>query len=141
MSGGIREGAGSKATAIDLNELEKLCIMGCNEGEIAAWFKVSVRTIQTRRKQPKFAEVMRRGQAKSCINVRRLQFRLLEAGNATMAVWLGKNLLGQRDNMQITGANGGPIQTENKPDFSLLNEDELRALRAMLAKINREVSK
>jgi hypothetical protein len=141
MPGGTREGAGRKATPIDLNELEKLCMMGCNEGEIAAWFKVSVRTIQTRRKQPKFAEAMRRGLAKSCINVRRLQFRLLEAGNATMAVWLGKNLLGQRDNMQITGAHGGPIQTENKPDFSLLNEDELRALRAMLAKINREVAK
>jgi hypothetical protein len=84
---------------------------------------------------------MRHGLAKSCINVRRLQFRVLEAGNATMAVWLGKNLLGQRDNMQITGANGGPIQTENKPDFSRLSEDELRTLQATLAKINGEVAK
>jgi hypothetical protein len=141
MSGGTRKGAGRKATPIDLIELEKLCMMQCNEGEIAAWFKVSVRTIQARRKQPRFAEAMRHGLAKSCINVRRLQFRLLEAGNATMAVWLGKNLLGQRDNMQITGANGGPIQTENKPDFSRLSEDELRTLQATLAKINGEVAK
>jgi len=29
--------------------------------------------------------------------VHRHQMKLLEAGNATMAVWLGKQLLGQRD--------------------------------------------
>jgi len=34
--------------------------------------------------------------------------KLLEAGNATMAVWLGKQLLGQRD--VITAEHGGPIQ-------------------------------
>jgi hypothetical protein len=37
--------------------------------------------------------------------------------------------------MQITGANGGPIQTESKPDYSILSVDELRALRATLAKV------
>lgn len=141
MSGGIRAGAGRKAAAIDLGELEKLCSMQCSDEEIAAWFGVSVRTIQNRRQQPRFAKVMQRGRARACINVRRAQARLLEAGNAAMAVWLGKNLLGQRDNMQITGANGGPIQTESKPDFSRLNEDELRVLRATLAKINRGVAK
>jgi hypothetical protein len=36
--------------------------------------------------------------------------------------------------MQITGAHGGPIQTESKPDFSRLSEDELRVLREMLAR-------
>jgi hypothetical protein len=36
--------------------------------------------------------------------------------------------------MQITGANGGPIQTETQPDFSRLSEDELRTLQTTLAK-------
>src|ERR1019366_7211176 len=105
-----------------------------------SFFKVSVRTIQNRRQQPKFAAVMLRGKARGRINVRRAQMRLLEAGTAPIAIWLGKNLLGQRDNMQITGANGGPIQTESKPDFSCLSEDELRTLRATLAKVNGEVA-
>ena len=135
MSGGARAGAGRKAAQIDLIELEKLCSLQCSEEEIAAWFNVSVRTIQNRRKQHKFAEVMRRGKAKGCISVRRAQMRLLEAGNGSIAVWLGKNLLGQRDTMQITGANGGPIQTESKSDFSQLSEDELRVLLATLAKV------
>ena len=136
MSGGAREGAGRKAIQIDLLELEKLCALQCSDEEIAAWFGVSVRTIQNRRKQHKFAEVMWRGKARGCINVRRAQMRLLEAGNGTIAVWLGKILLGQRDTMQITGANGGPIQTESKADFSRLSEDELRVLLATLAKLN-----
>jgi hypothetical protein len=101
MSGGTREGAGRKAAQIDLIELEKLCTMHCSDEEIAGWFGVSVRTVQNRRKQPTFAEVMRRGKARGCINVRRAQLRLLEAGNATMAVWLGKSLLGQRDTSSI----------------------------------------
>jgi len=100
------------------------------------WFGVSVRTIQTRRKKPLFAEAMRRGQARGRISVRRAQWRLLEAGNGTIAVWLGKNLLGQKDTMQITGANGGPVQTESKADFSLLSVEELRVLRGSLSKLN-----
>jgi hypothetical protein len=135
MSGGVRAGAGRKAVPIDLMEVEKLCWLQCSEEEIAAWFKVSVRTIQNRRKQPKFADAMRRGQARGCISVRRAQMRLLEAGNGTMAVWLGKTLLGQKDSLQITGAGGGPVQMESKPDFSRLSVQELQALRTTLAKI------
>ena len=39
--------------------------------------------------------------------------KLLEQGNATMGVWLGKQLLGQRDMAQteVTGKDGGPIMT------------------------------
>jgi hypothetical protein len=38
--------------------------------------------------------------------------KLLEAGNATMGVWLGKQLLGQRDvtPIELTGANGSEIK-------------------------------
>jgi hypothetical protein len=136
MSGGIREGAGRKATQIDLTQLEGLCALQCTDEEIASWFNVSVRTVQSRRKQATFAEVMRRGRAKGRINVRRAQMRLLERGNGSIAIWLGKNLLGQRDSMQITGADGGPIRTESKPDFSRLSEDELRVLLSTLAKLN-----
>ena len=135
MPGGIRKGAGRKAIQIDLMELEKLSMLQCSDEEIAAWFHVSVRTIQNRRKQTEFGDSMRRGKAKGCISVRRAQMRLVEAGNATMAVWLGKNLLGQRDAMQITGAHGGPLEVECKPDYSRLSDEELRALQTTLAKV------
>jgi hypothetical protein len=82
---------------IDIAELEKLCAMQCTDEEIAAWFGVDRKTIEHRRKVPRFAQIMDRGKAKGRISVRRMQMKLLEQGNATMGVWLGKQLLGQRD--------------------------------------------
>ncbi|MGD1097646.1 MAG: hypothetical protein ABSB35_37375 [Bryobacteraceae bacterium] len=112
MQGGRREGAGRKPVEIDLVELEKLCSLQCTHEEIAAWFKCSVRTIETYAKRPEFAEVMTRGRAKGRISVRRAQMKLLESGNATMGVWLGKQLLGQRDvtPIELSGAEGKPLQ-------------------------------
>src|SRR5712664_801165 len=82
---------------IDLAELEKLSGMQATDEEVAAWFGVTTRTIERRRKSPAFAEVMQRGKAKGRLSIRRMQLKLLEAGNATMGVWLGKQYLGQTD--------------------------------------------
>src|SRR5258708_748843 len=112
MAGGKRAGAGRRAINIDLVMLEKLCSLQCTDEEIAACFGVSTRTIESRRKKPQFSEVMKRGKAKGRISVRRAQMKLLEAGNATMGVWLGKQLLGQRDltPIEVSGAHGNPVQ-------------------------------
>ena len=136
MTGGKRRGAGRKAVEIDVVELEKLCSLQCTYEEIAAWFNVSVRTIESRRKQPKFAEAMDRGKARGRISVRRAQMRLLEAGNATMGIWLGKQLLGQKDIVtnEHTGSSGGPIQLAVKPDLTQLSNEELRQLREIAVK-------
>ena len=96
------------ATAkIDMEELEKLCAMQATDEEIAAWFGVAARTIERRRQDPAFAEVMERGRAKGRLTMRRAQMKLLEQGNATMGVWLGKQYLGQSD--EIKHAFGGNI--------------------------------
>ena len=88
---------------IDMIELEKLCSLQCTDQELAAWFNVTTKTIERRRKVKKFAEVMERGKAKGRISVRRLQMKLLEQGNATMGVWLGKQILGQTDEIRHDG--------------------------------------
>jgi hypothetical protein len=85
---------------IDVGELERLSAMQCTDEEIAAWFKVTTRTIERRRKNRAFADVMDRGKAKGRISVRRMQMKLLEQGNATMGVWLGKQILGQTDEIR-----------------------------------------
>src|SRR5215468_9177913 len=85
---------------IDLTELEKLCSLQCTDEELAAWFGVTTRTIERKRKKKAFAEVMERGKAKGRISVRRMQMKLLEQGNATMGVWLGKNILNQVDQLR-----------------------------------------
>jgi hypothetical protein len=127
---------GRRPAQIDLVELEKLCSLHCTDQELADWFGVSTRTIETRKKRREFAEAMQRGRAKGRISVRRGQMKMLETGNGTMGVWLGKQLLGQRDTIttEHVGAGGGPIQILTKPDLSRLSDEELQQLRALVSK-------
>lgn len=89
------------AASINLAELEKLAAMQCTDEEIAAWFNVSTRTIERRRKSPVFAETICRGKARGRISLRRAQLKILEQGNATMGIWLGKQYLGQADQIDV----------------------------------------
>lgn len=95
-----RKGPGRPKAEIDLKELEKLCSLNCTDEELAAFFSVTTRTIENKRKEKAYAEVMSRGKAFGRISLRRSQMRLAEAGNATMNIWLGKQLLGQRDDFR-----------------------------------------
>ncbi len=121
---------------IDLVELEKLCSLQCTDEEIAAFFGVSTRTIERRRRVQKYADVMDRAKAKGRVSVRRHLFRLANAGNIAAAIFLAKNLLGYRDvvNTEHSGLGGGPIQVANRPDLSQLTDDELRQLRTITEK-------
>jgi hypothetical protein len=85
---------------IDMAELEKLSMMQATDEEIAAWFGVTTRTIERRRTVKQFAEVMDRVKAKGRVSIRRMQMKLLEQGNATMGVRLGKDILNQVDEVR-----------------------------------------
>ena len=128
--------AGRKPVQIDLIELEKLSSLHCTNEELADWFGVSIRTIETRRKRPEFAEAMQRGRSKGRISVRRAQMKMLESGNSTMGVWLGKQLLGQRDAItnEHVGSGGGPIEMAMKPDLTRFSNEELQQLRSLAVK-------
>src|SRR5262249_48250973 len=124
MHGSQRPRAKRKAVQIDLEQLEKLCALQCTDAEIAAWFHVSTRTLENRRQQHQFAEAIERGRTKKRISVRRHQMKLLEAGNSTMAVWLGKQLLSQQDviTAEHVDTDNGPIQVAVNPDLKRLND-------------------
>ena len=128
--------AGRKPAPIDLLELEKLCSLHCTDQELADWFGVSTRTIEARKKRREFAEAMHRGRSKGQISVRRAQMKILEGGNSTMGVWLGKQMLGQRDTItnEHVGMGGGPIQVAVKPDLSKLTDEELQQLLELVGK-------
>ena len=131
-----RRKAGRKPVPIDLTELEKLCSLHCTDEELADWFGVSTRTIENRRKRPEFAQAMQRGRSKGRISVRRAQMKMLESGNSTMGVWLGKQLLGQRDviTSEHVGSGGGPLQVAMKPDLTRFSNEELQQLRSLAVK-------
>jgi len=92
---------GRPKVKMGLEEVENLSRLNCTMDEIAAYFNVDVRTVQLRaQREPAFRAAMERGQALGRLSIRRQQIRLMEQGNATMAVWLGKQLLGQRDRLE-----------------------------------------
>ena len=136
MTGGARPKAGRKAIKINLGELERLCQLQPTDAEIASFFKVSVKTIERRKKQPAFAAAMERGKAQGWLNVRRLLFAQAAKGNVAASIFLAKNILGYRDmvNTELTGAAGGPIQIASKPDLSQLSDEEIRLLHIIAGK-------
>lgn len=84
---------------IDKRQFETACAMQCTEEEIGALFDCSVATVErwcAREYGVTFAEVYKSKRDKGKISLRRNQFKLSET-NATMAIWLGKQWLGQRD--------------------------------------------
>src|SRR5579859_873585 len=121
---------------IDLVELEKLCGMQCTDEEVAAFFGVSTRTIERRRRVERFHEVMEHAKAKGRVSVRRNLFRLASGGNVAAAIFLAKNLLGYRDVLsnEHSGPNGGPIPIDSHPDYSKLSDEEFQQLQLLSAK-------
>lgn len=84
---------------IDQKMFEKLCGLQCTLVEIAGVFDCSEDTIERwckRTYKKTFAEVYKKHSAKGKMSLRRNQFRLSEK-SAAMAIFLGKQYLGQRD--------------------------------------------
>ena len=89
---------------IDREQFEKLCYLQCTLAEIASFFDCSEDTIErwTKREYEKtFAEAYKIHSANGKISLRRWQFKLAEH-NTSMAIWLGKQLLGQREAVDMS---------------------------------------
>lgn len=90
---------GRKRIEIELREFEKLCAIQCTKSEIAGFFDVSEDTVERwvrRTYKAGFAEVWAAKSAGGRASLRRTQFALAEKYPA-MAIFLGKNYLGQSD--------------------------------------------
>lgn len=84
---------------IDKAAFEKLCAIQCTQEEICGVLGVTDKTLNNWcRKEYKatFSEVFREKKQVGKMSLRRSQFKLAEK-NATMAIWLGKQYLDQRD--------------------------------------------
>ena len=96
---------------IDKNEFEKLCAMQCSCEEIADWFEVSVDTIERwckRTYKMRYADVFALKRGKGKIALRRAQFELAKK-NAVMAIFLGRNYLGQKDKFDTAEVQNGQL--------------------------------
>lgn len=76
---------------------ESLAGIFCTMEEIASILDVSVRTLE---RDEEFCRVFSKGKETAKSSLRRCQYKLAQT-NATMAIWLGKQYLGQRDNPEL----------------------------------------
>lgn len=93
--------AGRPRKNIDKEQFEKLCFLHCTLEEIAGYFDCSQDTIRNfckREYKEPFFEVYKKKSAGGNISLRRWQYQLAEKGNATMLIWLGRQVLGQTEN-------------------------------------------
>lgn len=77
--------------------------MQCTLREIAAWFDVSIDTIERaciREKKMQFAEYFDKKRRRGLISLRRKQMDVALSGNTTMLIWLGKQYLDQSEKVE-----------------------------------------
>ena len=88
---------------IDKEQFEKLCGLQCTKEEIASYFNCSEDTIERwcgKTYGESFAVVFKQKRATGRISLRRAQFRMAEK-NPVMAIWLGKQYLGQTEKQEV----------------------------------------
>lgn len=93
---------------------ESLCAIQCTEVEICSIFECCEDTLNSwckRTYKSTFSEIYKSKCAAGKSSLRRMQWKLAEK-SATMAIWLGKQFLGQRDNVDITVADAKGIALE-----------------------------
>ncbi len=103
---------------IDYVAVEKLASIQCTQEEIANFLDLSVRTLQ---RDEEFCRLYKKGQDNGKMSLRRYQFKLAEK-NTSMAIFLGKQYLGQKD----------VIETDNSKEIAKVEE--------LLTKLDKEAN-
>ena len=85
-------GRGENQTVVPPEDILKLAKLGCSIEEMSDWFGVPSNTIKYN-----FSDIIAKGRSETKQALRRAQIALALKGNATMLIWLGKNMLGQQE--------------------------------------------
>ena len=117
-----KRGRGRPRKELDVALAKRLAMIQCPPEEIAAVLDVSRATVYRRlQDDPEFREALEEGYLQGKASLRRLQFQQARTSPA-MAIFLGKNLLGQRDfkpadvfaMMQAVGLGGHATKTDEE---------------------------
>ena len=109
-----RRRSGRPRAVIDWPLFDRLCAIQCTQAELAAFFRCSEDTIARavrREKHVPFADYAAAQRLAGHVSLRRTMWQKALKGDNTMAIFLAKQHLGMADRQQheVTGANGGPL--------------------------------
>ncbi len=146
----------------------KLCLLGATDEDLASFFGVSEQTINTWKKEhDEFSLSLMEGKELADANVaKRFYNRAMGYTHPEEKVFLYKGepvrvetekhyppdtqagmfwLVNRQPNrwknknaMELTGKDGGPIKTENRPDLSKLTDEELNQLEQLFSRASSE---
>jgi hypothetical protein len=91
---------GPKLTEVNWDLCQNLLRIQCTGEEIAGAMDISYDTLERackRDHEMKFADYSDLKRAEGRASLRRAQWKAAQSGNPTMLIWLGKQMLGQRD--------------------------------------------
>ena len=83
-----------KKYKIDTEQIKKLAKLGATNKEIGDFFGCSADLIEK-----SYSEYLTKGRAEMKMRLRQLQWKSAEKGNVVMQIWLGKQILGQSENI------------------------------------------
>jgi rhamnose utilization protein RhaD (predicted bifunctional aldolase and dehydrogenase) len=107
---------------IDWEQFQLLCELHCTQAEMAGIFRLHDDQFKIRVEEhykEDYSEVYKRYSSNGKCSLRRKQVALSET-NAAMAIWLGKQLLGQKENHQD----------------NIVSEDTIKQFAAIMSQIN-----
>ena len=128
------EPVGRPEKDVDWNMFEQLCGIHCTTGEIASFLKIHDDTLRVRALKQyggdDYSAIYKKFQESGKCSLRRNQFAMSKT-NASMAIWLGKQYLGQKDKEEEThvtpetlNAFSAFMDMLNKAQVSALNKDD-----------------
>jgi|TARA_R110002012_G_scaffold161023_1_gene323161 hypothetical protein len=117
---------------LNLEELERLSRLNCTMPEISAYFDIPLRTLEDKfTNEQDVRKAIEKGRATGKLSLRRRQIQIMEeTNNPTMAIWLGKQMLGQTDRQEIIQDIN--IEERKVLDISRLTDDDLNYLERTL---------
>lgn len=111
---------------IDKKKFEAMCAIMCTQEEIANIFDVDADTLNAWCKQTygdTFSVIYKKKSSNGKMSLRRFQFKQAEK-NSTMAIWLGKQWLGQKDYQEAELA----VKETPKIDISVIDNSDLESV-------------
>lgn len=124
---------GRKLLDIDEEEVRRMADAGCNDTEIADFFGCAHSTIARR-----FAQILVKSRVTIKQSLRRKQLEMALDGDKTMLIWLGKQMLEQRDSPAVAIQNNitssGSAVADATPEQDRLFCERLRLVEKTLTK-------
>lgn len=99
----------NKRLAIDIEQVKQWARAGATQQEIAQRLKIGHRTLKRFLSHSEYRDEYDAAVAELKISLRTKQVALALNGSAAMCIWLGKQLLGQKDRSEFGGPDGTPL--------------------------------